>query len=34
MGVVRWQGEGLNQRGELVMTLIAINFFRRRPGWV
>jgi acyl dehydratase len=32
MGIVRWQGDGLNQRGELVMTLIAINFFRRRPG--
>jgi acyl dehydratase len=32
MGIVRWQGEGLNQRGELVMSLVAINFFLRRPG--
>ena len=32
MGIVRWRGEGLNQRGELVMSLVAINFFRRRPA--
>jgi acyl dehydratase len=32
MGIVRWHGEAFNQRGELVMTLIAINFFSRRPG--
>ncbi len=32
MGIVRWRGEGLNQWGELVMSLVAITFFRRRPA--
>jgi acyl dehydratase len=29
-GIVRWKVETLNQRGELVMSLMSINFFRRR----
>ncbi len=32
MGIVRWRGEGKNQRGELVMTLTGTNFFGRGPG--
>jgi acyl dehydratase len=32
MGIVRWRGEGRNQRGELVMTLSGTNFFGRRPA--
>jgi acyl dehydratase len=29
-GIVRWKVEALNQRGEPVLSLMSINFFRRR----
>jgi acyl dehydratase len=31
MGIVRHRWEGRNQHGEIVMTLVATNFFGRRP---
>ena len=32
MGSVRQKGEVINHRGEIVLGLIGITFFRRRPG--
>jgi acyl dehydratase len=31
-GIVKSRGEVTNQAGELVMTILATNFFARRPG--
>jgi acyl dehydratase len=32
MGSVRLKGEVLNQKGEVVLSMTGISFFRRRPG--